>query len=85
MNIKIIVSASKTKVGIPEHVLATIVNIQKILLILQCSVTKCDEIITVMDNVSIKKTNTIARNVTSSTSINCNSKKIRDCYILHIV
>ena len=84
VNIKIIVSASKTKVGIPEHVLVTIVNIQKILLILQCSVTKCDEIIIVMDNVSIKKTNAIARNVTSTTSINCNSKKIRDCYILPI-
>ena len=30
-------------------------------------------------------TNTIATNATSTTSINCHSKKVRDCYILHTV
>ena len=38
-----------------------------------------------MDNVSTKKTNTIATNVTSTTSINWHSKKVRDCYILYRV
>ena len=44
-----------------------------------------DEIISVMDIVSTKMTNTIAKNVTSTASINCHSKKVRDCYILHTV
>ena len=46
------------------------------------SVIMCDEIISVMDIVSKKMTNTIATNV----SINCHTKKVRykiDCYILH--
>ena len=38
-----------------------------------------------MDNVSTKKTNTIAINVTSTASINCHCKKVKDCYILHTV
>ena len=46
---------------------------------------ECDEIITIMDIVSTKKTNTIEANVTSTTSINCHSKKVRDCYVLHTV
>ena len=46
---------------------------------------KCDEIITVMDIVSTKKTNTTAKNVMSTAPINCHSKKVRDCYILHTV
>ena len=37
-----------------------------------------------MDIVSIKKTNTIAANVTSAASINCHSKKVKDCYTLVI-
>ena len=44
----------------------------------------CDESISVMDIVSTKMTDTIARNA----SINCNSKKVRykiDWYILHTV
>ena len=49
------------------------------------SVTERDEIIIVMDNLSTKKTNTIAINVTSTASINCHSKKVRYCYILHTV
>ena len=44
-----------------------------------------DEIISVMNIVSTKMTNTIAKNVTSTASINCQSKKVRDCYILHTV
>ena len=38
-----------------------------------------------MEPVSTKKTNTIATNVTSTASINCRSKKVKDCYILHTV
>ena len=48
------------------------------------SVIACDEIISVVDIVSIKITNTIATNL----SINFDSKKVRyeiDFYILHIV
>ena len=49
------------------------------------SVTKYDEIIIAMDIVSTKKTNIIATNVMSTASVNCHNKKVRDCYILHIV
>ena len=45
--------------------------------------TKCDEIIIVMNNVSTKKTT--AANITSTASTNCHSIKVRDCYILHTV
>ena len=38
-----------------------------------------------MDILSAKMTNTIAANVTSTALINCHSKKVRDCYILHTV
>ena len=41
---------------------------------------ECDEIISVLDIVSIKKTN-----ITSTSSINYHSIKVRDCYILHTV
>ena len=50
--------------------------------------TKGDEITIVKNNVSAKKTNTITKkktNVTSTASINCRSKKVRDYYILHTV
>ena len=49
------------------------------------SVTECDEIVTVIDNLPTKKTYTIATNTMSTTSINCYNKKIRDCHILHTV
>ena len=49
------------------------------------SVTECDKIITVMDIVSTKKKNTIAANVTGTASINCHSKNVRYCCILHTV
>ena len=47
--------------------------------------TECDEILVVMNNLPTEKTNTIATNVLSTASINCHSKKVRDCYILHKV
>ena len=43
---------------------------------------ECDEIITVIDNLSTKKTNIIATNATSTASVNWHNKKVRDCYIL---
>ena len=49
------------------------------------SVTEYDEIVIVMDNVSTKKANTIAANVTSTASIICYSKKVRDFYVLHTI
>ena len=47
--------------------------------------TECDNVIIVINNVSTKKTNTIATNITSTASINFYSKKVRDCFILHTV
>ena len=41
----------------------------------------CDEIISFMDIISTKMTNTIATNVKKD----CKGKKVRDCYILHTV
>ena len=38
-----------------------------------------------MDTVSTKKANTIASNVTSTSSINRHSKKVKDSYVLHTV
>ena len=38
-----------------------------------------------MDIVSTKMISTIATNVASDTSMNCHSKKVRDCYIFHTV
>ena len=49
------------------------------------SVTKCDEIVIVMNNLSTKKINTITRNVTSTALINWHSKRVRESYILHTV
>ena len=45
----------------------------------------CDKIVIVIDNLSTKKKNTTTTNVTSTASINCHSKKVTDCYILHTV
>ena len=44
------------------------------------SVIEVDEIITVMDIVSTRRTNTRETNGTTTASINCRSKKVRDCY-----
>ena len=46
---------------------------------------ECNEIMTVMDIVSTKMTNTIATNVTGTASINFHRKKVGDCYILPTV
>ena len=54
-------------------------------------VTECDKIVIVMDNVSTKKTNTIATkkisaiatNFTKTASISCHSKRVRDFYFAH--
>ena len=43
----------------------------------------CDQIITVLDIVSTKKTSTIAANVRSTDSINCHSIKVRLLYFAH--
>ena len=53
--------------------------------IADASVNEFNKVIIVMDNVSTKKTDTIATNATSSALINCYSKKVRDCYIFHTV
>ena len=58
------------------------------------SMTECNGILIFMDNASTKKINTTATkktntiiviNVTSTASINCHSKNVRDCNILHTV
>ena len=41
-------------------------------------IAECDEIIIVVDTVSIKKTNTVATNIMRTASINCQSKKLRN-------
>ena len=45
----------------------------------------CDEIISALDIVTTKMANAITTNVTYTSSINFNSKKVRDCYMLHTV
>ena len=53
------------------------------------SAIECDEIITVMDIVSIQiyvsKNTDITANVTSTVLINFYGKKVRDSYVLHAV
>ena len=75
MNVNIIVSAKKD----PSTCICE--NNKYLKSIVDTSVTECEEIIIVMDNVSTKKTNTI----TTKSSTNRYSKKVRDCYILHTV
>ena len=92
VNVTIIISVKKIIAGILAHVFVRIVFkkyriVFKVFKYLKSvgdtSVTKCDEIVIVIDNLPTKKTNTIATNVTSTASINC--KKVRDCFILHTV
>ena len=45
----------------------------------------CDEIKTVMEVISTKLANTMAKNVESTASENYYSKKVRDCYTFHTV
>ena len=78
MGVEIIVCAKKIVVGIPNPCICENSKYLK-----STSLTECDEIIIVMNNVSTKKT--IATNVTSTASVNCHSIKVKDCYNLHTV
>ena len=49
------------------------------------SVIQCDEITTVMDIILTNVASAIATNVTCTASINCHSKKARDCFIFHTI
>ena len=77
LSVKVIVSEKEIIVGILAHVFVKSIT--------DISVIDWDEIIFVIDIVSTKKTNTIATNVKSTAWINCQSKKVRDCYILHTI
>ena len=77
VNVKIIVHAKK----IPSTCICE--NCKYLKSITDTSVIECDEVINFLDIVSTKKANTVATNVTSTASINCDSKKIKDGYILH--
>ena len=57
----------------------------KIIMNANNSVTECDEVIIVMNNISTIRTNTMTTNVRSTAPMNCHSKKVRDCYILRTV
>ena len=77
---KTIVTAKKIVVEILVHIFLRIASIQKS--IAQTSVFTCEEMISVMDTVSTKMTNTITLNA----STNCYTEKVRykiDCCFLH--
>ena len=78
VNVKIVVSIKKNIVGI-----LSVTDTSKS--VADTSVTECCEIIIVMNNSSTKNTNTITPSVTKTSSINCLSTKVRDCYVLHKV
>ena len=63
VNVKIIISVKKVIVEILAHVHVPLK------IVADTSVTNCDEIIIVMDIVSTKKTNAVATNVPSTSSI----------------
>ena len=77
-----IISGEKIIDGIAVHVCE---NNKYLKSVANTSVTKCDEIVIVMYIALTKMANTIATNVISTASINCHSKKVRDCYVLHAV
>ena len=83
VNVKIIINVKKIIFRILAHVFVRRVKYLKT--ITDTSVTECDNVIIVINNVSTKKTNTIVTNITSTASINFYSKKVRDCFILHTV
>ena len=84
VNLKIILHVKMVIVRILAHVFVR--RASAILFsIADTSVIECDEIIFVIDILSIKKTNAIAANVISSASMNCYNKKVRKYYILHKV
>ena len=68
-------------------------NSKYLKIVVDTSVTECDEIVIVMDNLSTKNTNTIATKKTNAivtntmitASINYHNKKVRVYYILHTV
>ena len=64
MNIKIIINVKKDYSWNPSTCICE--NSKYLKSIANISVTECDEIITVLDIISIKKTNTIATYVTST-------------------
>ena len=74
MNIKLIISA--------KYFIAC-ANSKYLKSIADTSVT--DENTIVMDTVSTKKKNTTATNVAINVSMNCHSKRVGNCYILHRV
>ena len=57
-------------------------NSKYLKLVKDTSVTNCDDIVIAIDNLSTKKTDTIGTNVTSTASINCHHKKVRDILLL---
>ena len=86
VDVKLLFSAKKIIVRILTHAFVRISIKSKYLkIIADTIVTGCDEIITFMDRLLTKNTNTIATNVTSTVSINWHSKKVRDCFILRTV
>ena len=82
VNVKVIVRAKNIIFGILAHVFVRMASIKSIA---DTSVVNYDEIITVLDIVSTKVTNTIATYVRSTASINRHCKKVKDCYILRTV
>ena len=83
MNVKIIISVKKIIAGILAHVFLRMVSISKVLSTLEwLSVIKLYLLWTLCQ---LKKTITVATNVTSSPSINYHSKKVGGCYILHTI
>ena len=79
VNVRIILNAKKDYSWNPSP--CTYEKSKYLKSIADTSVSKYDEIISVMDIVSTKKTDTIATNITKS----CHSKKVIDCYILETV
>ena len=80
VNVKVNVSAKKDYRSNPRTCICE--NSKYLKSIADTLIIKCDKILSVMDIVSTKNTNTIATNI----SINCHNKKVRhkiDCYILH--
>ena len=82
VNTKIFISAKKIIVGILADVFIC-ENSKYLKSVADTSATEFDQIVTVIDNLSTKNTNTIETNFTITVYINCHSKKVRDCYISH--
>ena len=81
LNVKLIVRAKKNYSWNPSTYICE--NSKYLKSITDPSMTGCNEIIIVVNNVSTKKT--IKTNVTTTASINCHSIKVRDYYILHTI